>query len=288
MNATSRYTLPSFAAALCILAAGAAAQAASFTLVDGEGFESPEYAQALLEGQFASTFEGNGSAAWVQSPLGGTGVATVQDSVVASGSQAVQVDRAANSDDRWAVPIAGAPSANMPIVCIEWDMLVEASPTTQDFGPFFGIEAYDDDATTLLRVGSWGVDATTGDVLYTLRDDGIQAGFLVESGASVTLGDWNSYRMVLDYTSDTAYMFLNDVMILDTPFEQDGADQFTDADIAAIAASGDVDSLAATGTAYIDNYVVFETDDFSKIPEPAAAVLVVFAGFSGFASRRRS
>ena len=259
----------------------AIANATPFNLIDGEGFEAPAYDTAFLgsgqlEGQFASTLNGFGSTQWVQSPIGGSSTAFVQSSVVASGSQAVEVNRAAGSDDRWAVPVTGAPAE--PLVCIEWDMLVEQSSTT-GFGPFFGIEAYDDDATSLLRLGSLGVDAATGEVLYTQRDDGTLPGFLIPTpgGETVDFGVWNSFRMVLDYTTDTAFLFLNDVLLLDTPFEQDGGDQFTDADIAAIAASFDTESVNATGTAYFDNYLVFETDDFSKIPEPSTAVLGLLA-----------
>lgn len=279
MTALTRlYMSPTFAIALGICT-GLETFASSFTLINGEGFESPEYSVGLLEGQFASTFEGVGSAAWVQSPLAGTSTADVQSTVFApgGGSQAVEVNRAAGSDDRWAVPITGAPSLDMPLVCIEWDMLVEESVGPQPFGPFFGIEAYDDDAASILRVGSLGVDASTGDVLYTLRDDGVLPGFLLETGATVDFGVWNSFRMVLDYSTDTYFMFLNDESILSAPFEQDGADQFTDADIAAIAASFDPDSVAATGVAFFDNYRVFETNDFSKIPEPASVVMIMLA-----------
>lgn len=289
MNATTQVTffrrtagLGAFALA-AFLSVSVAASAASFTLIDGEGFEAPDYSTTFvgtgqLEGQFASTLGGFGSTQWVQSPLAGTSTAVVQSTVVASGSQAVQVDRAANSDDRWAVPITGAPAE--PLVCIEWDMYVEQSSTT-GFGPFFGIEAYDDDATSLLRVGMLGVDAATGDVLVSNLADG-----LIETGVVVGFDAWNSFRMVLDYTTDTYYSYVNNSLIYVTGFESLGADQFTDADIAAIAASGDPDSQAATGTAYFDNYFVIETDDFSKIPEPSSLVIGVLA-LMGLTARPR-
>lgn len=261
--------LRSFCVALVSLSA-VEATAAKFTLIDGEGFESPEYSTTFLgtgqlEGQFAATNDGLDSTEWVQSPASGTSTAVVQTAVVAAGDQAVEVNRASGSDDRWAVPIADAPT--MPLVCIQWDMLVEAATGSQPFGPFFGIEAYDAATTTLLRVGSLGVDATTGDVLVTDLPSGI-----VETGVTVTLGDWNRFRMVLDYSTDTYYSFVNELLVFETPFESVGADQFTDADIAALAAGGDPESLAATGTAYFDNYSVFETDDFSIIPEPTSVI----------------
>lgn len=277
MNATIQLNYLRALATGCLISFGLAASAGSFTLIDGEGFEAPEYNLAILEGQFGSTFEGLGSGPWVQTPLGGTSTAVVQDSVVASGDQAVRVDRAANSDDGWAIPISGAPAE--PIVCIEWDMLVEQSATT-GFGPFFGMEAYDDDATSILRVGALGVDAATGEVLIT----DLPSGFVVTT-ATVDFDVWNSFRMVLDYSTDTYYSFVNDILVYTTGFESLGADQFTDADMAALAAAGDAASQAATGTAYFDNYLVFETDDFSKIPEPASLAIALLA--VGMAASRR-
>ena len=284
------------AAALLVCGPTISHAASNFTLIDGEGFESPAYDTAFLgtgqlEGQFASTLGGFGSTQWVQSPLAGSGTANVTDAIAASGSQSVEVNRAANSDDRWAVPITGAPSLTRPYVCIEWDMYVEYAGTAQPFGPFFGIEAYDDDATSILRVGSFGVDATTGEILYTPRDDGILPGFLVPTpnGDTVNFNEWNSFRMILDYSTDTYHLFLNDDLLLSTAFEMDGADQFTDADIAAIAAGGDPASQAATGTAYFDNYFVFETDTFDKpvIPEPATVGLIAVAATAALARRKR-
>lgn len=279
---------------LAICAASASwASAASFTIIDGEGFEAgaanpPSYSTTFLgtgqlEGQFASTNEGFGSEQWVRSPVGGTSSAVVQDSVAASGSQAVRVDRAANSDDRWAVEVSGFPSTDNPLVCIEWDMLVEEATSTPNgsFGPFFGVESYDNEVS-LLRLGTLGVDAATGDVLGINRASGF-----FETGVTVNFGEWNSFRIVLDFRTDTYYGFLNNVRLFDTDFEFIGGEQFSEADIAAIAAGGDPDSQAATGTAYFDNYLVFETDDFSKIPEPAALLLISLACGMGLARRNR-
>lgn len=278
-------------ASVAVMALGiaATASAGSFTIIDGEGFESPAYdttflGSGQLEGQFASTNEGFGSEQWVQSPVGGTSTAVVQDSVFNTGSQAVRVDRASGSDDRWAVEVSGFPAPERPLVCIEWDMRVEEATATPDgsFGPFFGIESYDNEVS-LLRLGTLGVDAATGDVLGIDR----AAGFF-ETGATVAFGEWNSFRIVLDYRDDTYYGFLNNSLLFQTDFEFVGGDQFSEADIAAIGAGGDPGSIAAVGTAYFDNYNVFETDDFSKIPEPASAMLLALTTSFGLMARRRS
>ncbi|MEN1680501.1 MAG: PEP-CTERM sorting domain-containing protein [Planctomycetota bacterium] len=286
---TATFTrLMAVCAAALAVASGSMVAASTFTLIDGEGFEAPDYSTSFagtgqLEGQFASTFEGFGSAQWVQSPLGGTSTAVVQSAVVASGSQAVRVDRDAGSDDRWAVPITGAPAE--PIVCIEWDMLVEEATATPlgSFGPFFGIEAYDDDATSILRMGSLGVDAATGEVLLTDAATGLVP---TPGGETVGFGQWNSFRMVLDFSTDRYAGYLNGDLLFIEDFEFPGADQFTDADIAALGASFDPGSQNATGTAYFDNYLVFETDDLSKLPEPASAAMLL-AAMVGLGSRRR-
>lgn len=289
LNLSSR--MRSFAAVLAVAAFAVAttAGAASFTIIDGEGFESPAYDTTFLgtgqlEGQFASTNEGFGSEQWVQSPVGGTSTAVVQDAIFNTGSQAVRVDRASGSDDRWAVEVSGFPAVDRPLVCVEWDMRVEEATATPDgsFGPFFGIETYDNEIS-LLRLGTLGVDAATGDVLGIDR----AAGFF-ETGATVDFGEWNSFRIVLDYRDDTYYGFLNNALLFQTDFEFVGGDQFSEADIAAIAAGGDPGSAAAVGTAYFDNYRVFETDDFSKIPEPASALLLAVTMGFGFAVRHRS
>ena len=250
--------------------------AATYTLVDAEGFEG--YSNANLEGQVAATDEGLLSTQWV-TQVGATGTAVVESSIYApgGGTQAVKVDRAAGADDYWWVPYAGAPAAERPYICIEWDMYVEQSSTTQPYGPFFGIDAYDNSAG-IKRVGSLGVDSTTGEILYIDSVGGIQptSSTLPDSGLdTVAFDEWNSFQMILDYTSDTMYGFVNGTQVVETSFVTAGITQFTDADIAAIAASGDAASLAATGTAYFDNYIVFETDDFSKVPEPSTAILAL-------------
>jgi hypothetical protein len=62
-----------------------------------------------------------------------------------------------------------------------------------------------------------------------------------------------------------------------------GLNQFSDADIATVAGGGDPASLAATGTAYFDNFLVREG---MCIPEPAAALLAA-VGIVGLQVRRR-
>ena len=94
----------------------------------------------------------------------------MQNSVVHAGSQAVLVTRAANSDQRWAVPDqVGFPTQRF--VTVDWDMRVSQPSNLTAFGPFFGVDSYDD-LGTFGQLGSFGVDATTGELLYQLQDTG--------------------------------------------------------------------------------------------------------------------
>ncbi|MEO0530427.1 MAG: hypothetical protein AAF266_07580 [Planctomycetota bacterium] len=209
------------------------------TLVASNGFESPAFTAGDLNGQqdWIALFQGNTASS-----------ASVQSDVVRSGSSALRVDRASQSNGFWVNPQGGAPTGRF--VTIEWDMLVQQSSTT-GFGPFFGVEAYDSSNNGSLRFGSLGVDARTGDVLMTDRLSG-----LVETPVDVTFGTWSRFRMEIDLEGGEYAAYLNDTPVAATEFEFAGASTFTDADIVAIAASFDTASQQATGTAFFDNFVV--------------------------------
>jgi hypothetical protein len=243
----------------------------------------PGFAQVVSPGQWLKT-------------TGGSSTAVVQSTVFApgGGTQAVKVDRAAGSFDRWAVPVnnqgypdypnPAPPEPQQPIISVCWDMLVTGTGAANAFGPFFGVETNDDDGNPVGLLGSLGVDATTGDVLYQAAN----TGFLTEAGSVVPFGTWHNYAMELDYSSHT-YSFYLDGALLGTEGFVDqnnipgGLDQFSDADIAALAAGGDPASLALTGTAYFDNFKVMEG---RCIPEPTTWVLGMLSAASVASLRR--
>jgi hypothetical protein len=277
---TSAWTLVAFAV-------GASASAASI-IVDSHGFEQPFFNTTFsgtgqLEGQTPATFNGT----WLRTKGAGLGTANVENSVVDTGSQAVVVNRAANSDDRWGIPVDGYPSQRY--VCIEWSMRVEqTNGPAGTFGPFFGVEAYDDDSASIGLLGSLGVDATTGEVLYQVQD----TGFLTAAGPTVAFGSWNDYMIELDYFTHTYNFFLNNVSLGTSGFVDQnnvsgGLNEFSDADIAAVAAAGDPASLALVGTAFFDNFSVEESPLPCNVPEPVAGVLAV-VGLLGLAVNRRA
>lgn len=272
--------------AACLSFSGASSFAQ--TIIDGEGFEPPQYSTTFggdgkLEGQLGDLPGDGVQAAWLAS-IGTTSTAVVQSGVVASGSQAVQMDHAANEPTgggRFGIPVTAWPD-NARYVCIEWDMYVEETVgPTGTFGPFFGVEAYDDITVgqgDFGLLGSLGVDASTGDILY--QQSG--TGFLVETGSTVNFGEWNHFHIDLDFELGEYSIYVNTPadpnLALATESFVDGGvalQDFSDAPLASFAAAGDPQSQALTGTAFFDNYIVYQLD--VKVPEPTTLVLGVFA-----------
>ncbi|MEM9656917.1 MAG: hypothetical protein AAF961_01020, partial [Planctomycetota bacterium] len=241
----TRVSLLAVLAAGIVLGAGIASTAYAEVVFDSAGFESPLYSEGGLEGQ-------NG---WVYAPTGVPGNTAEIQGGEALGSQAVEVNRAARSDDRFFVPTSITPSAAQPYVDISWDMLVEqTSGADGTFGPYFAVEAVDFAGEVTGTLGSLGVDASTGDVLYQIED----TGFLSETGELVAFGAWNSFMMRLDYVAEQYTIFLNGSELLTTGFVDRARDldNLSDAPIAALSAAGDPDSQSLTGRAYFDNYQI--------------------------------
>lgn len=263
-------------------------------IVDTSGFESPKFditfgpggpgtGSGQLEGQTPSTFQGT----WLRTKGAGLSTANVQTAVKLTGNQALEVTRLGGSDDRWAVPVDGYPSLAEPrYICISWDMRVEQTVgPLGTFGPFFGVEAYDDDAATIGLLGTLGVDASNGEVL--IQQAG--TGFLAAPGPVVTFGAWYNFMIELDFLNHTYEYFLNNVSLgvegfVDQANVPGGLSEFTDADIATFAAAGDAASQALGGTAYFDNFKVMEGP--CVIPEPASCMLGGFAAWGLISTAR--
>jgi hypothetical protein len=257
-------------------------------IVNANGFELPFTTvfggTGQLEGQINPAGEGQvlSPGQWQRTP-GGTSTAVVQSAVFApgGGTQAVRVNRAANNDVRWAVqvdhlgypdfPNPFPPEPAQPLICISWDMRVEQTTgAAGTLGPFFGVEAYDD-ASGIGLLGSLGVDATTGDVLYQATGTGA----LTETGSRVSFGQWNHFDIELDYSTDQYTISLNFTELGTFGFVDGNLNQFSDADISAFSAAGDAGSQALTGIAYYDNFLVREGP--CPIPEPTTAALALAA-----------
>jgi hypothetical protein len=213
-------------------------------IVDTGGFEG--YSLGLLQNQFGWRWAPNNPAA------GST--ATVQNSIVESGSRAVTATRAGgvlDSDSRWGVPVTGFPTGRY--VTIDWDMQF-SQPTNQTaLGPFFGVEAYDATGSILL-LGSLGVDATTRDVLY--QEAG--TGNFVPTGEVAGVGEWHHFRLVLDFVNDGYIGYFNGIPVATSGFVDgaQGLDDFTDATITAISAGPDSVSMSLSASAIFDNFLI--------------------------------
>jgi hypothetical protein len=289
-------------------------QAQVLTIVDSQGFEAPDYDPGFAGMGIPVTGQLEGQPVgdpWLRTKSGGAGVGIVTDTFASTGSQSVEITRAPNSDDRWAVPVSGWPDTSGlygDVICISWDMMVRQSgdPVLEDpmdtaFGPFFGVEAYDDDANPVSLFASIGVDALTGEILYIgdgetdANGDGVDAldvdaEVLLPTYSTATFDVWHSFQIALDFATHEYRAYFNGSPLISGKFVDDdkvvgGLNEFTDADIAALAAAGNAAAQSAMGTAYFDNFVV-EQGIGCEVPEPASMALAGCVLLAGLAARR--
>jgi hypothetical protein len=248
---------------------GLTRQASAATVYDSAGFEPPRFITGELAGQ-------DTQGPWLKDA--GTGTATEQTAVKQSGAQAVQFTRpaAASGDTRYGVLKPLTPTGSLQLLRVSWDMNVTQSNVANvPFGPFFGVEGYDAFNDDPKLIGSLGVDATTGDILYQDAD-----GFFAETGVLAPFGQWNHYSLEMNYTNHQYTVFYNGAPLATSPFVDPGITSFTDAPLAALAAT--FESLAtATGTAYYDNYSI------EIVPEPTSVAIIGLASL-GLLRRRRT
>jgi PEP-CTERM motif len=273
-------------------ALGSSLAHSAMTLYDSGGFEPTRFSTSFVN-PLDPTVTGNlrGQDAvndvWRESTTdpaasnpGGDGAATgtaVVETPTAptggSGLQDVKVTRT-SFDDRWAPILTYTQNATNPVVNIDWSENVSETATlsSPNFGPYFGIEAYD---TSAMRIGGLGVDATTGELLYEANGQFNTTPL----DNKVTFGQYNNFEMSLDFTSHTYSISLNGTpLVTGINFLTAGVTGLTDADISALQA--DQVAFNPSGTAFFDNYVV------TAVPEPTTAALLGIA-IAALAGRRR-
>jgi hypothetical protein len=279
----------------CVLTSAGQALAVDRDIVNAAGFEETSFPHGFIVGDLEGQFNppGFGQIAtpgrWLRDE-GGTSTAAVQTSIVKSGSQAVMLDRGANSKNRWGVPVSGVPEYPedrvppgeelQPCLCINWDMRVEGTGAGDGaFGPYFGVEANDDDVTGLSLLGSFGIDATTGEVLYQAPG----TGFLTVATDPDTLlpvlaafDTWYNYQIKLDYSTDEYTIIFEGKPLGSFAFVDGDLDEFSEANLFGVRGTDLAEDDARTGTAYFDNFVVRE-GMCTLIPEPTAIVLALIA-----------
>ena len=241
---------------LALAAALSATSTYAATLFDSQGFEAPAYSLGSLTGQNGWTSQG-------------TAAATVQNAVVASGSQAVSL---AGTATTWHWPSVGYTPAPGEIIRVNTDIRRESSvASAKNFGYF--VDVYDN--TAGLRIGRVGIANNAGSLVgiaTTKNAGGTTGNYIFQSG--MQWDTWYNFKMDLDFSSQTFDLLIDGTMVgADLPFLVAATD-FGDADLMLSYTSG------ATDVGYFDNYSVL-----TVIPEPSCAALLLL-GVAGLALRR--
>jgi autotransporter-associated beta strand protein len=231
-----------------LIGAGALASAQPTTLYDSAGFESPVFLlEQNLDGQDPAPPVGSGP--WVQDD--GTASAVVSAINAIDGSRSVVVTRpaAASGNTRWGVVKPAAPTLPENIVDVYFDMQV--AQRTLEFGPLFGVEAYDGSGDAPKLIGSLFHDASTGELVCQQAGTGTMVG----TGFYPDLRIHHHYRLSLDFAAGSYSIHVNGRLVHTEGFVNPAAVAFTDAPLATVAA-GDPEE---TGKAYFDNYRIVRT-----------------------------
>jgi hypothetical protein len=291
-------TLLSITAMLSCLAAPSWAD--DDDIVNAGGFELPFTTVFLgtgqLDGQINPAGEGQvlPPGQWMRTPAAGGGSAVVQSTVFApgGGTQGVRVNRAANTDVRYGVPVDHLgypdyptpfpPEPLQPIIRISWDMRVEQSVGGEPSNaPLMGVDAFDRRGSSTGLLSMLSVNAATGAIVYRAAGTGI----VTPTGSTIQFGLWNHFDIQLDYSTDTYTIFRNSAALGTFGFVDAGLDEFSEGDISATAASNAPGpGPAPTGTAYFDNFLIRE----GLVPEPGSSTVVLLTLGAGLIRRART
>lgn len=250
--------------------ASLAVSAQSQVLFDSNGFEAPSYSLGNLTGQ--NGFVQDGTAAY-----------TVQNTVAASGSQAVQVGGGAGTDWAYvtqATPWSSTATPGVDTLEIQASIARNLSPTAS-FG--YAIDVYNGLTARTFR---FGLVANAGVIqpFVTSRFNGTTGLFDATSavtnvivGGPVTADTFVNFKAYLNYTTKRVDLFINGSSVtngLTIPFADLTASDFSDADLQVSTATG------ATDRGFFDNVKV------TAVPEPAS-MAALGLGIFGLVSRKR-
>lgn len=275
--------LRTFASVRCAVALVAislsTASAFAIPVYDTAGFAGPRFTpNASLEGQDLLT-----GGPWVITSNANPAQANVRPTVGVGGGQGVEVVTSANkTDTQWYVSKPIAPVSPFNTVQVGWSMsYLPTSVAGLDFGPFFGVEIFDASMGTPKQIGSFGVDASTGELLVGILDGGVPTLATLLDGTTVAAGAtaFNDYQISVDYDAQTYSISLNGSVLETNPFLDPTATAFTDAPISTRFVSFNGDQSLNAGTAYFDNYSI------NVVPEPT--MIAGLALFSLGMVRRR-
>jgi autotransporter-associated beta strand protein len=219
-------------------------------IYDSGGFES-FIPNQNLDGQDAAPL-GNGP--WAQDNGASTNMVTAFNPI--EGNQSVKITRAAGAtgNTRWGVLKTISPAGLNNVVNIYFDMFVVRQ--TNDFGPAFGVEAYDASLGTPKLIGSLLLDSGNGQILCPAANTGA----LVGTGTYPDMVRHHHYRLTLNFTARTYSLFMDGNLLRTEGFVDPAAAQFTDAPLTTLGIATNNDA----GIAYFDNYRIEQTT--SQLP----------------------
>lgn len=237
---------------LCSLVLGAgSASTQAATIYNSGGFEAFVPTQDL-DGQDPAPPVGNGP--WAQD--NGTSTAEVTAVNPIEGSQSVKITRAAGAsgNTRWGVVKSVAPAGINNVVNIHFDL--RAVREANEFGPLFGVEAYDASSGTPKLMGSLLLDASTGQIVCHAANTGAFVG----TGTYLDVIVHHHYRLAINFTDKTCSLYADGGLIHTEGFVDVTATNFTDAPLATLALATNNNA----GIAYFDNYRIEHTT--SQLP----------------------
>jgi len=276
----------------------ASSSSGTVTIYDSAGFESPRFNLNPLVDTSISPFSGQDQVVIPGPPLDRyewgikgniANFAEVTDERFRSGSQSVRLDRTV-ADQTWYLYSQPLTAMNPTVlggnrsVTVEWGQYTVPSTHSNDFGPFLGVDVYGstNSSTLPLRIGGFGVDAKTGELLYLRRRSGFADGVFdvipnaANPGVGVTVpfNQWNDFSMTFDYLTTRYSMSVNGNLLLSNVafIRSSGVTKFNDADLAALPADFEGGNLPIqTGTAYFDDLKITAQ---TVIPEPTTLTAV--------------
>lgn len=237
----------------CLSGTVALATVHAATVYDSGGFESPVFiAGQPLANQDPAPPVGNGP--WRKDS--GTSTAEVVTTNPVEGTKSVKITRAAGAtgNTRWAVVKPTTASGLNNVIDVQIDMRVLRK--ANNFGPMFGIEAYDASLGSPKLIGSLIVDAGSGELVCHQAITGAIKG----TGFYPDLVLHHHYRMSLNFTAKTYSLFADGKLVHTESFVDPTVTSFTDASLVTLAAGPGNDD----GIAYVDNYRIEQTT--SQLP----------------------
>jgi hypothetical protein len=260
-------TIRSVMSLLLIGVVGSIASAQT-TLFNSNGFEAPGYTLGNLSGQNT----------WF---IDGTASYSVQNTVVAGGSQAVRAD--GGTVTSWAFPPLNYTPATGETVRIQAD-LARSTPgsPTGSFG--YSIDVYDSNVARTTRFGlvnnAGVIQAFVSAPFNTTTQlfDPASAPVTVLLTDAIPANQFINFDARLNYDTKNLRLFINGVDVGENiPFVTQTATNLADADFQVSTAAGAVDF------GFLDNYVV----TVLPVPEPFSCTAVAAVGLVGVWRLRR-